>query len=170
MRSFNLAPIDPINADFYVSQDNGAINQDDLIVSFKNMPCPPTGYGPYSVEFLFAPNKTAQNTTFGQNRIDMFAVNSNGSSLPGTGGRNGSNATVENPTWANMAPLMGSLVGTFALPTGAEANTSKLIYINQLVCRKEMNFRFSITDDGGKAGTVFYRQSESSGLRIRYGC
>lgn len=64
----------------------------------------------------------------------------------------------------------GSLIGTFTLPTGAEAGKEKLITINSVVCRPTINLRFSITNDSPKAGSVNYFSSTAAGLRIRFGC
>ena len=155
--SFEYGPSANGTARFETSQGAHATNQSDLVVSFKGVPCPPAGFGPFAVEFLYQPS--SQYFYSGQKRIDMFAIKGNGS-LPGQ--------RAKHPTWENMTPLMGSLIGTFSLPT--DYNITQLININQLICQPEMNLRFSITNDDLAAGYVDYQMIATTGLRIRYGC
>ncbi|KAL9128579.1 MAG: hypothetical protein Q9217_002778 [Psora testacea] len=158
-----LGPFPPNNElSFHVSQDANGANEKDLIASFKNVPCPPAGRGPYAVEFLYVLDDRYYYS--GNVKIDMFAING---PLPTetTGG-----TTEQVPTWNNMAGLTGSLVGTFSLPVAPDAIHSKLVNINSFTCQPEMNFRFSINNDSPAAGEVGYFQANQAGLRIRYGC
>lgn len=77
---------------------------------------------------------------------------------------------AEGPTFNNVRGLTGSLIGTFQLPTGQDAERGKLIFINQLVCEKTINLRFGITQDSSEAGSVAYFNSKGMGLRERSGC
>lgn len=83
---------------FIVSQGAGGANQTELVVAFNNLPCPPASYGPYSFEFNFVPE--AAYNSFGNNQINMFRLPAQ---LPAS------------PTFNNIKPLKGDLVGTFEL-------------------------------------------------------
>lgn len=142
--------------DFQVSQGDNANFENDLIVAFRNVPCPPAGQGPYSIEFLFQPGSDTYYTYSGK-RIDMFSITG---PLPA------------NPTWNNLESLRGSLIGSFSLPIPGtpEASQEKRVFINQLVCQPEIDLRFSITNDSPEAGSVNYYQRSGRGLQLRYGC
>ena len=74
-RSTNLFPFAPNgSADFIVSRGNDDTYQHDLIASFDNVPCPPAGVGPYSIEFVYTNPTAAQYSFSGNTVIDMFAV------------------------------------------------------------------------------------------------
>ncbi|KAL9101908.1 MAG: hypothetical protein Q9163_002874 [Psora crenata] len=152
-----LGPVTPPEGgslfQFNVSQDATATDEQDLVASFTNVPCPPAGRGPYSLEFAFDPANLL--TSSGNDRIDVYAING---PLP------------SGPSWNNVAPITGSQVASFSLPD--DATTGSLITLNSFVCAPQMNFRFSITNDIIAAGEVSYSNFDSTetGLRIRYGC
>lgn len=148
---------------FATSQEANNVNERDLIASFKNVPCPPVGRGPYQIEFLYVPD--SRYSASGNTRIDIFAINAD---LPAITFPDGSVSEI--PTWVTTGRQTGSLIGTFTLPTGAEAGVQRLITINSVVCRPTINLRFSITNDSPKAGNVNYFSSTAAGLRIRFGC
>ena len=144
--------IHPMPFLFHVSQDANNANAEDLVVSFKNLPCPPAAHGPYSFEFNFQPGTTYSST--GQNQINMFKINGD---LP------------PKPTYNNIAAMTGNLMGTFELPTGSEAAGPKRIFINQLVCESTISLRFGITQSSPEAGAVAYLQQDGTGLIDRAG-
>ena len=75
-RSTNLYPFAPLgSAEFTVSRGNNHSYQHDLIASFNNVPCPPAGVGPYSIEFLYSDPAKAEYDFSGNTLIDMFAIN-----------------------------------------------------------------------------------------------
>lgn len=74
-RSTNLFPFAPNgSAEFAVSQGANHANQLDLVASFTNIPCPPTGQGPYQIEFLYSNPARAGYGFGGNNVIDAFAI------------------------------------------------------------------------------------------------
>lgn len=75
----------------------------------------------------------------------------------------------ETPTYNNIQNITGSLIGTFQLPTGPDADRPKLIFINQLVCEPTINLRFAISQDSSGDGAVAYFNSDGMGLRERSG-
>ena len=147
IRPRNIAPR---GFNFHVSQGPNNTNEEDLIVSFANLPCPPASYGAYSFEFNFVPE--AGYSSSGQGQIDVHKINGN---LPPA------------PTYNNIQSITGSLIGTFALPTGSDANSPKLIFINQLVCEPTINLRFGISQYSSQAGAVAYFSQNGMGLRER---
>ena len=148
-RPRNVAPRGiPFN--FHVSQGPNNTNEQDLVVSFADLPCPPASYGAYSFEFNFVPE--AQYSSTGEGQINMFKINGD---IPSA------------PTYNNIQPLTGSLIGTFELPTGSDANMPKLIFINQLVCEPTINLRFAIASWSSQAGAVMYLSKDGMGLRER---
>ena len=137
---------------FQVSQGPNNTNEQDLVVSFANLPCPPASRGAYSFEFNFVPD--AQYSSSGKGQIDFFKING---ALPNP------------PTYNTVQPITRSLIGTFELPTGSDASTPKLIFINQLVCEPTINLRFAITQSSSQAGAVAFFQRDGIGLRERSG-
>lgn len=137
---------------FTVSQGAGGVNQTELVVTFNNLHCPPASYGPYSFEFNFVPE--AAYNSFGNNQINMFRLPAQ---LPA------------HPTYNNIQPIKGSLIGTFELPTGTASNEPKLIFINQLVCVNSINLLFEIAQTSSEAGSVIYINKDGMGLRERSG-
>ncbi len=137
--------------EFRVSQDAGGTNNVDLVVSFANLPCGKSP-GPFSFEFNFVPNDGYSST--GEGQINVFKVNGN------LGNR---------PTYNSVDAATGSLIGTFELPTGSDANQPKLIFINQLVCEPTINLRFGISQYSSSAGAVAYFNQNGMGLRERSG-
>lgn len=136
---------------FYVSQDAGDTNNQDLVVAFAGLPC--TGPGPFSFEFNFQPQSAYFSQ--GQGQINMFRVNT--LDLGGF------------PTWNSVTPLTGSLVGTFNLPTvGSDAPV--LLYLNQLACQDGLVLRFGISQYSDEGGSVAYINAGGIGLRERNGC
>ncbi|KAL8704781.1 MAG: hypothetical protein Q9201_002091 [Fulgogasparrea decipioides] len=148
---------------FATLQEANNVNERDLIASFKNVPCPPQGRGPYELEFNFIPDSRYRAS--GNTRIDVFAINGD---LPRFTYPDGSVSEI--PTWATTNEQTGSLIGTFTLPTGAAAQSPAVIPINSFVCKPTINLRFSITNDSPAAGSVNYFSGPTAGLRIRYGC
>ncbi|KAL9073615.1 MAG: hypothetical protein Q9161_002857 [Pseudevernia consocians] len=138
---------------FYVSQDADNTNAQDLIVGFANLPC--SGPGPFSFEFNFVPQSAY--LTSGQGQINMFRVDT---AEAGVG---------DAPTWNSIGPVTGSLVGTFELPT-VGSDEPVLLYLNQLVCQKELVLRFGITRYSSEKGSVAYMNAGGMGLRERNGC
>lgn len=149
---------------FFVAEYANSDEKQDLIASFKNVPCPPAGRGPYTVQFSF--NGTLGATATGNTKINVFAIPGN---LPT---QTVSGVTSEAPTWDNIAAQTGSLVGTFTFPASGTAST--VVYINSVTCAPTINLRFSIADPQGNTpaddGTVTYAQDGAQGLRIQYGC
>lgn len=136
---------------FFVSQDAGNTNQQDLVVAFAGLPC--GGPGPFSFEFNFQPQSAyfAQ----GQGQINMFRVDTL--------------ALGDAPTWNDVEPLTGSLVGTFELPAvGSEG--AALLFLNQLVCQDQLVLRFGISRYSDEGGSVAYINAGGMGLRERNGC
>ena len=72
------------------------------------------------------------------------------------------------PTWANVAPITGSSVGTFNFPTGADLNGPQHIVINSFACAPMMRFRLSMNQQS--LGFVEWNDDASSGLRIAHNC
>ncbi|KAL6713360.1 hypothetical protein ACLMJK_008825 [Lecanora helva] len=138
--------------DFHVSQGPNNSDREDLAVSFTNLACPPASHGPYSFEFNFVPEPQYNST--GQNQINVFRINGDIGSAP---------------TFNSIEAVTGSLIGTFELPTGSDANSPKLFFINQLVCKPTINLRFGITQYSPEAGAVAYFQRDGMGLRERDG-
>ncbi|CAO1605259.1 hypothetical protein XANCAGTX0491_008781 [Xanthoria calcicola] len=103
---------------FATQQDANNVNERDLIASFKNIPCPPTGRGPYNIEFNFVPD--SRYTASGNTRIDVFAINGDLPSITFPDGE-----VLETPTWGTTNQQTGSLVGTFTLPTGTDTRTPR---------------------------------------------
>ena len=136
---------------FHVSKGPNNSDREDLIVSFRNLPCN-TSHGPYSFEFDFAPEP--EYSSEGEGQINVFKLNGE---LPSA------------PTFSNIAAMTGSLIGTFELPSGSDANSPHLTFINQLVCEPTINLRFGITEYSSGAGAVVYFVKDSMGLRERDG-
>lgn len=130
------------------------MSNQDLVLSFTDLPCPPSGAGPFSFEFNFVP-QSGYKSNRTNNQINVFAVNG---TLPA------------NPSWANVGPLIGSLIGTFELPSGSDADQPRLIYINQLVCMNTISLRFGISIYSNADGAVAYFDGDGMGLRERSGC
>ena len=146
-----------LGSTFSVAEYADPLKKQDLVVSFKNVPCPPAGRGPYEIKFAYPGG--AQ--TSGNTKINVFAINGD---LPQSGGS-------EAPSFNNLAAQTGSLIGTFTFPTnGASAS----LYINSVVCKPTINLRFSIADPNGNTpagvGSVSYSQNGAQGLQILYGC
>jgi hypothetical protein len=72
------------------------------------------------------------------------------------------------PTWANVAPITGGLVGTFNFPTGADLNSPRRIAINSFACASTMHFRLSMNQQS--LGFLEWNDDTSSGLRIAHNC
>ncbi|KAL8746256.1 MAG: hypothetical protein Q9190_001712 [Brigantiaea leucoxantha] len=160
-----LGPFSPNGGySFAVSQQANNVNERDLIASFKNVPCPPTGRGPYTIEFVILPG--ARYTVTGTNtRVDMFAINGD---LPSIVFPDGS--VSETPTWVTTNRQTGALIGTFTLPATPPLNRAQTFIINSVTCKSTINLRFSLTNDVPAAGNVNYFHGTEAGLRIRYGC
>ncbi|KAL8921167.1 MAG: hypothetical protein Q9172_004163 [Xanthocarpia lactea] len=148
---------------FATEQQANNVNERDLIASFKNIACPPVGRGPYNIEFNFVPD--SRYTASGNTRIDVFAINGD---LPSIRFEDGE--VSEYPQWGSTNRQTGSLIGTFTLPTGADARKPRVFFINSVVCRPTINLRFSVTNDSPAAGSVNYFSGPQAGLRIRFGC
>ncbi|KAM0802069.1 hypothetical protein BDR22DRAFT_887741 [Usnea florida] len=138
---------------FRVSLDANGANAQDLVVAFTNLTC--TGPGPFSFEFNFVPQSSYFTT--GQGQINMYRVNT--ATLGTTA-----------PTYNSIAPLTGSLIGTFELPSPGTGAGPVLLYLNQLVCQSAIVLRFGIARDSGAAGSVAYLNAGGMGLRERSGC
>lgn len=137
---------------FHVSQGPNNTDRQDLVISFANLPCPPASHGAYSFEFNYVPE--AGYSSSGEGQINMFKINGDIGSAP---------------TFNGIEAITGSLIGTFELPTGFDANSPKLIFINQLVCEPTINLRFGLTQYSNQAGAVVYLQRDGMGLRERDG-
>lgn len=154
---------------FFVAEYANSDLKQDLIASFKDIPCAPASHGPYTIQFAYNGTTGASSTT-GNSQINVFAIDG---ALP-TATVNG--VTSEVPNWENMAAQTGSLIGTFDFPkSGTEAaGLSSVIYINSVTCAATVNLRFSIADADGNTpaddGTVTYAQDGAEGLQIQYGC
>ena len=146
-----------LGSTFSVAEYADPLKKQDLVVSFKNVPCPPAGRGPYEIKFAYPGG--AQ--TSGNTKINVFAINGD---LPQSGGS-------ETPTFNNLGAQTGSLIGTFTFP--ADGSPASL-YINSVVCKPTINLRFSIADPNGNTpagvGSVSYTQNGAQGLQILYGC
>ena len=134
---------------FTVSQGPGNTDARDLVVAFTGLPC--YGPGPFSFEFNFDPSYIYQ--TAGQGQINMFRVDSSVFNGP-------------DPTWNNIGPATGSLIGTFELPLDGP----RLLYLNQLVCQDVIVLRFGITRYSSQEVLVSYINANGFGLRERNGC
>ena len=135
---------------FVVQKGAGNTDAQDLIVYFTGLPC--YGPGPFSFEFNFDPANVLKDE--GQGQINVFRVNL---PIPGNGV----------PTFNNIEPVTGSLIGTFELPMDGQP---RLLYLNQLVCQPTIVLRFGITRYSSQAGTVAYVNANGFGLRERNGC
>ena len=79
----------------------------------------------------------------------------------------------DQPRSNSIGPITGSLIGTFELPSssgGVSEEEPVLIFINQLVCQKEIVLRFGISRYESGGGRVAYLNAEGMGLRERDGC
>ena len=138
----------PFTTPFSVSQD---IGKRDLIAAFN---IPAGAYG-CQLEFDYEPNPSASVTGLGNPQLlNVFALSA---ALP---------ATV---TWDSIAPVTGSLLGTWSFPTGADLSVQKTIVVASFACRPTMNFRFQTANEGAK-GAVSDPEDGASGLRITYNC
>lgn len=160
-----LGPFSPNGGfSFAVSQLANNVNERDLVVSFKNVPCPPAGSGPYKLEFLFLPDP--RYTVSGTNtRVDVFTINGD---LPAIVFSDGS--ISEYPQWDSTNRQTGPRIGSFTFPTGKAANKAKTLLSLKVECMSTINLRFSITNDSPQAGNINYFHDTSAGLRIRYRC
>lgn len=158
---------------FFVAEYANSDQKQDLIASFKDVPCPPASHGPYSIRFAYNGTTGASSTTGSNSAIDVFAVKG---ALP-TETVNG--VTSEVPSWENVGAQTGGLIGTFTFPASgsgaaAAAAESRVIEINSVTCSPTINLRFSIADANGNVpaddGTVTYAQDGAEGLQIQYGC
>jgi len=125
----------------------------DTIASFSGIPGGATGC---TLEYNFVPNPNAQVYGTGNPQvINVFA-------LP---------ETLPSPiTWNTLAPVTGSLVGTWQFPTGAALNSPQKIFINSFVCTPTMNFRFEVADTWSVYGGISDVDTASSGMTIAYNC
>ena len=73
------------------------------------------------------------------------------------------------PTWNDIEPLTGSLVGTFELPAVGSEEPA-LLFLNQLVCQDQLVLRFGISRYSDEGGSVAYINAGGMGLRERNGC
>lgn len=159
--------------DFFVSQDRyfwddgGTLfTETDLIATYTNIPCPPAGKNPYRLEFYFQPTSDYGNgypePGWENFRVDVWAING---ALP----RNSTGGLAM--TWDNMQGLTGAKVGSLNMPTATREIEQIIPVTKTLSCKKELSFRLSMTDDGGrKKGFIRYPMGAGNGLRIRYGC
>ncbi|KAF2397127.1 hypothetical protein EJ06DRAFT_162109 [Trichodelitschia bisporula] len=133
-----------------VNQD---IGRKDLIVSFQNIP---QGSWGCNLQFDYKPGHGAYVWGIGDPQvINVYAINGN---LP------------TQPTWDNITPLTGSLVGTFQFPTGTALNEPKLVWINSLVCQSTLNYRLAVANTDRVKGGVYDTDDAGSGLRISHNC
>lgn len=158
--------------DITLSQGANATNQHDLVASYQNMAgerdptCAEPFHiqGPYALEFEFDP-KDVFTSTGSNKRIDVFDITGD---LPEK--FDGHREYYANPTWDNIAPLTGAKVGSFKIPKEAKGKVVSVVKGVQETCRQQFNWRLSFTDADAGAGSVLYKQVNTTGLRLRLGC
>ncbi|MCJ1452213.1 hypothetical protein MMC28_002555 [Mycoblastus sanguinarius] len=148
---------------FQASQGNESYSEEDLVVSFQNVLCPPAGSDPYTIEFDF--QLGMDYSTNGNTKLSLFPIRG---VLPIQGG-------AQVPTWKNVGPLTGSQIAILSLPAAdtPQAEKANIYHIVNVTCSSEINLRFSIekgTPPADNGGYVSYDQANETGIRLRYGC
>jgi hypothetical protein len=143
-------PSGPQTSTINIQQD---IGRRDLIASFTNVPAGSWGC---QLEYNFVPNAAAN--VFGTGNPQVINVFALPSALPAS------------PTWDNIQPITGSLVGTWQFPTGADLQKPKKIFINTFNCASTMNFRFAVANGDAVKGGINDVDTVSSGLTIAHNC
>jgi hypothetical protein len=130
------------------------IGRDDLIVSFNNIPSNAWGC---QLEFNFVPNANA--FVWGQGDPQVINVYQLPAQLP-----------AAPPTWNNIQPITGSLVGTWTFPTGDALNKPNKIFINSFNCNPTMNYRMAVANVDRVKGGIYDTVDGASGFTIAHNC
>lgn len=135
--------------EFIISQDEGAINKQDVFIEFD---IPPGSYGcqlevQFPADFLIHAS--------GQTQVDLYSTEEN---LP----RSPRGIFV---SWFK-SPAPVSQVATVKFEDGP---TNKKA-LNSFVCKPRMTFRLSIAKDQTAAGSVAFEHTAGVGLTMKYNC
>jgi hypothetical protein len=122
----------------------------DTLVQFKV----PTGSYGCQFELDYKPGHGVFNNEKGDaQRVNVYAITGE---IPAS------------PTWANVAPITGNLVGTFQYPAGNALNQPKRIVINSFQCSPTMRFRLSMNEQ--PLGYISNTDDATSGFRMTHNC
>jgi hypothetical protein len=151
INSLSSQPASPITDRMQISRDP-AEGFTDTLVEFDSIP---QGSWGCTFELDYQPShRGVVNEEHGDpQQINVYAL---------------TDAIPAQPTWANVAPITGSLVGTFNFPTGDNLDTPARIFINSFQCAPTMRFRLSMNQQS--LGFVQNYDDAISGLRVAHNC